>query len=98
MWCKGTTLLDFSTAITSFVEANEVLKSKNVVQGNHTGRLSEPIVGDTLLTLDGEPHFERRRLENSLFRRDVLAQYEHAFLRPALEARLAELRRVAQGL
>ena len=80
------------TAITSFAEANEVLKSKDVVQGNHVGRLGEPFVGDTLLTLHGEPHFERRRMENTLFRRELLAHYEAAFLRPALHDRLSRLR------
>ena len=80
------------TVITSFAEANEVLKSKDFIQGGHQGRLSEPFVGNTLLTLHGAAHFERRRMENALFRRDMLAIYEDSFVKPALRARLDRLR------
>lgn len=78
--------------ISSFAEANEVLKSKDIIQGNHTGRIGEPILGGTLMTLEGEPHFERRRMENTLFRRALLVVYEDLFLTPELQARLNRLR------
>src|ERR1700693_6341188 len=80
------------TAITSFHEADEVLKSKHVAPGGHIGYPSEPFLGGSVLTLHGETHFERRRLESPLFRRELLAVYENSHLRPVLRARLNRLR------
>jgi len=46
------------------------------------------IIGDSLVMARGEPHFERRRIESTLFRLPTLLMYEHELVEPRLHARL----------
>jgi len=68
------------THLTSFAECDEVIRSTDFVQGSH--RESSPFVGDSLIVLDGEAHFDRRRLEAALFTRAALDHYENSMLTP----------------
>jgi cytochrome P450 len=85
------------TVIDSYVEIDEILRSRDFRQGSHTE--SKPFFGDTLLLLDGDAHLGRRRLESRLFRRDALDYYETHALVPVVEQMLAEARqnRAADG-
>jgi cytochrome P450 len=77
--------------VDSFAEASEVLNSKDFEQGAHNGGAGgsdQPLLGDTLLTLHGDAHFARRRMENALFRRPLLAVYEETLVRPAIRGRM----------
>jgi cytochrome P450 len=74
--------------LTSHAECEEVLKSKDFVQGSH--QESAAFFDDSLLVLDGEPHFERRRLESVLFTRAALEHYERQALDPHIDQVIAE--------
>lgn len=69
-------------------DCEEVLKSRDFVQGSH--RESVPFFADSLIMLDGEPHFERRRLESVLFTKAALEHYERAALDPHIDQVMAE--------
>ena len=49
-----------------FASVDEILRSKDFRQGSH--QESQPFFGDSLLTIDHDVHFERRRLQAPLFR------------------------------
>lgn len=44
------------------------------------------VIGDSILMARGEDHFQRRRLESVLFRRETLASYEEELIRPRVAA------------
>ena len=52
---------------TTYAEIDEILRSRSFRQGSH--QESQPFFGRTLLTIDGDEHFERRRLEAPCSRR-----------------------------
>lgn len=55
------------------------------------------VMADCLLTLHGEAHRARRRLENRLFRRDVFARWERELLRPVFDGALAPFLAAGNG-
>jgi cytochrome P450 len=83
--------------VTSFDEVSQVLRRKGMKQALYDE--GGVVMRDVLLTLHGDAHRERRRLENRLFRRDVFAHYDHdvmpamidATLRPFVEAGRGDL-------
>ncbi len=77
------------TRVTSWIEANEVLRHPDFVAGN-TEQESVPFRGRTLLELNGDEHRDRRRLEMPLFVREALESYESDVLAPTIERCLAE--------
>jgi len=81
------------TKIVGYREIDEILRSKDFRQGSHTE--SRPLFGDSLLLLDGLEHRERRRLENPLFDRNALLNYDHEALGPVIEKCIDECRRSA---
>jgi cytochrome P450 len=54
--------------------------------------IAEPLLRHSLLHLWGEDHFERRRLEASLFRHETLKEYEEELVVPRLRAEIAALK------
>jgi cytochrome P450 len=86
------------TWLTSYQDVDEAFKAHEIVQGGGGLRDSEPFVGHGLLSLSGDEHFERRRIEAVLFRRAALERYQDAVLAPALHASLATCERGADGL
>jgi len=82
--------------LSTFGEIDEVLRSPKFVQGQH--RQSLMFLGDTILLIDGEAHFERRRMESELFDRSALQYYEGRSLRPVIDRLMADLRYDADGL
>ena len=75
---------------TTFAEIDEILRSRSFRQGSH--QESRPFFGRTLLTIDGDEHFERRRLEAPLFAKAALDHYEHTELIPLIHRTLEECR------
>lgn len=70
-------------------DALHVLRGGSFVQilpeSGHGAEFTAALAHGSVLHLDGEAHFERRRLLALLFRRKVLLDYEHTVLIPALE-------------
>lgn len=85
--------------LTSYHDVDEAFRSKDFIQGGGGRRDSAPFTGDGVLSLSGDDHFARRRVESVLFRKSVLASYERDVLAPALSASLAvcAARRHADG-
>jgi cytochrome P450 len=83
-------LLDI-TLITSFAEADEVLKSRNFMQDQLLEPSKAPALQGNLNSLQGAPHFRRRRVESALFRRPSLIHYEDDILIPELRQALRRL-------
>ena len=73
---------------TTYAEIDEILRSRSFRQGSH--QESQPFFGRTLLTIDGDEHFERRRLEAPLFAKAALDYYEHTELIPLIGKALEE--------
>lgn len=74
--------------LTDHAECEEVLKSKDFIQGSH--QESAAFFDGSLLVLDGEPHFERRRMESALFAKRALEHYERQALDPHIKQVIAE--------
>ena len=72
-----------TVAIRSYREAKEVLNDADRF-AQASKRESWPFVGDTVLTLDGDPHFERRRLLSRLMRHRVLTRFEEDVIDPTV--------------
>ena len=75
----------------SYHDVVEVFRSKSFIQGGGGRRDSAPITGYGVLALAGRDHFERRRIEAVLFRKEMLRWFERDVLGPALAAALAEV-------
>ncbi len=83
--------------VTSYDEVSQVLRRKAMKQALYDE--GGVVMQDVLLTLHGEEHRKRRRLENRLFRRDVFAHFDHdvmpamidATLQPFIEAGFGDL-------
>ena len=86
------------TWLVSYQDVDEVFRSRDFEQGGGGRRDSEPFVGHGLLSLSGDDHFERRRVEAPLFRRPALRRYESDVLAPALRASLLGCDRDADGV
>jgi cytochrome P450 len=75
----------------SYHDVVEAFRSKSFIQGGGGRRDSAPITGYGVLALSGRDHFERRRIEAVLFRKDMLRRFERDVLGPALAAALAKV-------
>lgn len=73
---------------TTFAMVDEILRSKGFRQGSH--QESQAFFGDSLLTIDHDRHFERRRMEAPLFGKQALESYEREELLPLISQTLAE--------
>ncbi len=74
--------------LTSYADVEHVFRSKDWEQGGGGLRDSHEFIGDGLLALSGPHHFQRRRIEATLFRKPNLRRYEQDVLLPLLRARL----------
>ncbi len=77
---------DNPLVIDTWENAREAYRSKHLRQGLYDGGV---VMENVLINLHGLAHRDRRRLENPLFRRDVLAAYERDEFPAVLAARLA---------
>lgn len=76
---------------TDFAMVDEILRSKHFRQGSH--QESQAFFGRSLLTIDHDEHFERRRLEAPLFSKAALEYYEREELLPLIDKALEECKR-----
>ena len=72
--------------ITNLDDAREIYRNKDMAQALYD---EGEIMNGVLVNLHGDEHRSRRRLENRLFRRDVLEHYEHERFPPISDATLA---------
>lgn len=77
--------LDHPLIISDWNLAREAYRSRNLRQGLYDGGV---VMDNVLINLHGTDHRDRRRLENPLFRRDVLFDYERNSFPDVLAARL----------
>jgi cytochrome P450 len=73
-------LMDGRTKIEDYADILEILKSSSfaMVRG-----IEPPSSHELMnLTLDGQDHFSRRRIESNIFRNDTLTYFEQHALRP----------------
>lgn len=83
-----------ATRLTSFAEVDEVFRSRDFAQGSHVeGHPSAFLFNGSIATVEGEEHFERRRLEAALFRKPALSRLENEVLPAALERQFDSVRR-----
>lgn len=81
----------------SYHDVVEAFRSKAFIQGGGGRRDSAPITGYGVLALAERDHFERRRIEATLFRKDMLRWFERDVLAPALAAKLAKVAAESPG-
>ncbi len=79
--------------IDGYAEIEEILRSKDFVQGSH--RESRAFFADSLLVLDGGDHLARRRLESRLLAKTALVHYESASLTPTIAQSIHESARAS---
>lgn len=77
-----------ATSIRTFAEATEVLVSKKFVQDSYVDEAVVALLGGTMVAIDGDAHFERRRPGTTFFRREMLKHYEFEILVPLLDREL----------
>jgi cytochrome P450 len=77
--------VDNPLVISTWDSAREAYRSKHLRQGLYDGGV---VMDNVLINLRGIEHRDRRRLENPLFRREVLARYERESFPDVLAARL----------
>lgn len=82
--------------LSTFGDIDETLRSPKFVQGQH--RQSLMFLGDTILLIDGNEHFERRRMESELFDRSALQYYESHALRPVVNRIMNGLKADTNGV
>lgn len=80
-------MTDDTLALSRWPDVLDALRHKRLRQALYDE--GAVVMADCLLTLHGEPHRERRRLENRLFRRSVFEAWENELLTATLDATLA---------
>lgn len=84
--------------LASYADVVDAFKSRDVIQGGGGQRDSHPFIGDSVLALYGDAHFERRRIEAGLFRSPKLRSLHADVLLPAFAAAIAACPRGPDGL
>lgn len=87
------------THVRSYADVGAVLNSTSARQALHRTEetasewggsgVSDAFIGDSLISLNGETHFERRRLESALFTKQSRARMELEIVLPLLRSQLA---------
>ncbi len=81
--------------IDGYEEIDEILRSRDFVQGSH--QESRGFFGDSLLLLDGPTHRKRRRMESQLFTKAALEHYEQVALASVVEEEMQRLGASGRG-
>lgn len=76
-----------AVTLTRFDDVREAYRQKDLQQALYDE--GGVIMADVLLTLHGEPHRDRRRLENRLFRRETFVHFEKVVMPVTIERTLA---------
>ena len=70
-------------ALTTYEDARDAFRRRELRQALYDDGVE--LMADVIVNLHGEPHIDRRRLENRLFRRDTFAWYEAERIPPIIE-------------
>jgi len=62
--------------LSTYADVRSALFNRDLLQAAHRDYEKGNIIEGVVMQLDGDPHRERRRLENPLFRRETLTYYE----------------------
>lgn len=89
-------VFDGTLLIDTYAEAREVLNDEQRFS-QASKRESADFLGGTVLTLDGDDHFERRRLLSRLVRHRLLERFETEVIDPTVIALLDELESAGDG-
>ena len=73
--------------VTTHAQAIEVFRNRNLRQALYDA--GDVVMADVLVNLHGDAHRDRRRLENRLYRRETLLEYERELFPGILEDTLA---------
>ncbi len=84
-----------TVTITNWELVREALRRKELRQALYDEGAA--VMGDCLLTLHGDDHRRRRRLENRLFRRDMFARWEREVLGATIEDAFAPFVAAGRG-
>ena len=76
--------------VDSYAEIDEILRSADFDQGSHFE--SRPVYGESLVTIDGPVHRQRRRTLMGMFTHEALHRNEREALAPAIERTLQALK------
>ena len=90
-----TIAFDRIPTITSYSEAEQVLRARDLRVGMSAE--ADPVMRDVLQKLHGDEHFDRRRMESGLFRREFLVRYELDALVPAVRQEIERARLCCRG-
>lgn len=82
--------------VTSYADVSEAFTSRDFGQAGYEG--STEFLEGSLVTIDGDAHRKRVKVEKPLFQRDSLLQYEREVLIPSIEHRLNSLSASEDGL
>ncbi len=94
---EGGPPLDDIPRLTAYHDVDHVLRSKDFVQAGGGHRENAPMTLHTVVSLSGQDHFERRRIEAPVFSRASLEACERDVLEPAIVAALARCRAKGDG-
>ena len=83
--------------ISTLQEGQEVLSSRSFSQAAYADERVDPLLGGTLIAIDGDDHTSRKRMEYELFRPWLLEYYETSILDPALTRRLHAIQDAEQS-
>jgi len=84
-----------TVVISSYTGVREAFRHKGLRQALYDEGAA--VMADCLLTLHGDAHRSRRRLENRLFRREVFRAWEHELLGPTIGTALQPFVLVGRG-
>jgi cytochrome P450 len=76
-----------TVTVSSYRDVAHTLRNRFLIQALYDE--GGVVMQDVLLTLHGEPHKDRRRLENRVFRREIFHAYERESFPPTIEKTLA---------
>ena len=79
--------VDERIVLTSYADVREAFRQHDLKQALYDA--GGAVMADSLITLHGEAHKQRRRVENRLFRRGTFRYWEHNLVPPAIERSLA---------
>jgi cytochrome P450 len=82
--------------ITSYDGVKALLKSKALESATHEESIE--FGRRTILTIDGDEHFDRRRMESPMLSREALKTYERSILMKTIDHCMADVPRGADGL
>jgi cytochrome P450 len=79
------------TMVYSYAEASHVLREQDTYSARINGRWMRPLLGRTILEMDGREHFVHRRLIGHAFRPSVVGRWRESVIVPVIEELLDKI-------